>query len=383
MFKGQNQGVNHYVDSPAYRAKPYPDQAWDQAIALGMNCIQFGGGQEGNVLHCQLNENHPYGRAYDSDWASSLEAFLAKAASYGIKVVFHSMGSYYGTNLGFVPPMHNYSTNAPDGNPWKYQSLAELEVLLNKLAGNNSLGKNFLTDSRIAWWSPINEARMNLGYVKDWTVGMLRMLKERGAKTSVCVNDGAHHYWETFPYIIPIIGDYIDYLQAHDYQSDLVIVPTRNDPTADLYTLSYNAFLDHLTVMADGRGGFPLDHVMLTETGMGHRSNGLPWHYHREGDFWQTKQQQADYIKGCFDAAKTVGLTNIFYHETIWMRPYPTDTTWGFGFVNYDGSMTNQLAYDVYKAATLEPVVPLPLPFHDDFVDLSKWTQLKGIWGIV
>ena len=26
---------------------------------------------------------------------------------------------------------------------------------------------------------------------------------------------------------------------------------------------------------------------------------------------------------------------------------------------------------------------PTPLPFHDDFVDLSKWTQLNGIWRIV
>jgi len=27
--------------------------------------------------------------------------------------------------------------------------------------------------------------------------------------------------------------------------------------------------------------------------------------------------------------------------------------------------------------------VPVSLPFHDDFADLTKWTQLKGTWGVI
>ena len=373
MFKGHNQGVNNYVDAPAYRAKTYPDQAWEQAVDLGMNCIQFTGGPEGNFWHVQLNENHPYGRTYNSDWAENLEAFLAKAASYGIKVVMHGMGSYYGTCLGFVPPMYNYNPNDPDGNPLKYISLTEAERLLDKLAGDNSLGHNFLTDPRVAWWSPINEARMNLDYVKDWTVNLLRMIKERGGKTSVCINDGAHPYSESFPYIIPIIGNYIDYLQAHCYNDACIHACTDGGSGVDMYPLAYAEFAHDFEAMMAGRGSFRKDQVMLTEFGCGHGT--YSWH---GGTDTLTKQQQADYIKAAFDAAKAYGIENVFYHETIWIRPWP-EHMFGFGFVNYDGAITNQLAYNAYAAAMLQPV---SLPFHDDFVDLTKWTPVKGTWTI-
>lgn len=356
MFKGISVGAQHIRDSTCYRAKAYPDQAWHQMRDLGLNCIHVGGGQEGNKLHCQLNEHHPYGRAYDANWAENLEALLSKATSYGMKVVFHTMGSYYGTTLGFVAPMFNYSLNAPDGLPYKYVSLADAEVLLDKLAGNNALGHNFITDPRIAWWSPINEARLDIGYVREWTVGMLSMIKTRGGKTSVCVDNGVQPYYKAFPDIIPIIGDYIDYLQAHDYQERTVINPTRNDPTADVYTLSYNAYVHDMQYMLDTRGGFPIRNVMLTEWGMGHRSDGIPWYYHSSGEFWHTKQQQADYIRGCFDAGKSVGFSNILYLEIMWGHPYPAVSTWGFGFINYDGTMTNQLAYDSFKAAAVAKI---------------------------
>ena len=357
-MKGINQGINHLkkISSTypkAYAAKPTPDHAWIQMQDLGINSIQIGGGQEGNVSRIQLNPNHPYGRGYNPDWATNLEWILSKAESYGMKIVFHSMGSYWGTSLGIVAPMNNYSLKDPKGNTLKYTPLDDVETLLNQLAGDNSLAHNFLTDPRILWWCPINEARMNIDYVRNWTVQVLRMLHERGAKTSVCVNDGAHTYSESFPYIIPIIGDYVDYLQAHCYNPACIHACTEGGSATDMYALAYADFDHDFKAMINGRGKFPISHLFLTEFGCGFGT--YKWH---GGTDTITKQQQADYIKAAFDAAKTNGITAVFYHEHIDIHPEPT--SYGFGFVDYDGKISNQLAYDSFKNAQLNGVIPNP-----------------------
>lgn len=294
-----------------------------------------------------MNPNHPYGRYADANWAENLEAFLAKAANYGIKIVFHSMGNEYGTELGIVAPMFTYRKRTV------WTPLAEALALIDKLAGDNALGKNFIADPRIAWWCPINEARLDDADVREWLIPILERIRAHGGKTSVCVNDGVHGYVDTFPYIIPIIGHCVDYLQAHEYHHPDVVAPLCGNLEADLYTPIYNAYFQDFQTMAAERGNFPLENVMLTEYGVG---NGT-W-YGILGPLEQcnlTPSQQAQYIKAVFDAAKDIGISNLFYHEIFDYRTFHL-----FGFLEFNGAISSQESYDAFKNAVL-PTPTLPI----------------------
>lgn len=336
-IKGANMPANQLVVESsnwpeAYWSFPETDYAWKKLRDLGVKVIQVGGGTEGNVLHIQANENHPWGRAYDPDWTQNLDKFLAKADSYGIKVVFHTMGSTYGTNLGVVAPMYNYERVNP------YSSVENALVVIDKLGGNNALKKNFFVDPRVAWWSPINEARLDYQDVRDWTIAVLQRIRMYGGKTSVCVNDGQHAYYETFPYIIPIIGQYVDYLQAHVYL-EKVLVASSNNPGYDMYTNAYNGFSKAFQSMVNGKGSFSLDKIMVTEIGCGSGT----WTSHM-GTQITTVHQQAEYIRAAFDAAKEYGISKIIYHE-----PFCGLNNRGFGFVNVDGTIVQE-PYNVFKS---------------------------------
>jgi len=343
ITKGANIPANQLVSVSStypkqYWAFPEQDYAWKTLQDLGVNAIQVWGGIEGNVLHIQANENHPWGKNYDSNWAENLESFLAKADSYGMKVVFHEMGNQYGTGLGIVPPMHNYRSVSP------YSSLDNAIAVIDKIGGNNNLDKNFFEDDRVLWWTPINEARLDVDEVRNWLIPVLQRIKYYGGKTSVCVNDKkGRSYAEAFPYITPLIGDYIDYLQAHRYQEPVIRSITNQGPQADMYQPAYEAFSADFQSMIEGRGKFGIDKLALTEFGTGFDE----WEYHYGTDI-TTIEQQADYIRAAFDAAQDKGITKLF-----WFNPIQIHSDYNsFGFIEYDGTIIDE-TYNAFKTTQL------------------------------
>ncbi|MDH5689927.1 MAG: hypothetical protein OEY81_00665 [Candidatus Bathyarchaeota archaeon] len=347
IIKGVNIGANHLVAESstwpkAYWVKPEPDFTWKQLQDLGVNVMHVGGGQEGNVWHIQANENHPYDREYDADWAENLDSFLAKADSYGIKVIFHTMGSHWGVGLGIVAPMHNYRRVDP------YSSIPNALAVVDKLGGNNILTKNFFVDDRVLWWTPINEARIDYGEYDDvrvWAVAVLQRIKEYGGETSVCVNDGSHTYPYTFPYIIPMIGEYVDYLQAHSYNHPELAAVCEQGPDADVYQPLYAKFSQDFEAMANGHGPFDLDQIVFTEFGCGNGDwSGVLASGYYGTTLFTTQHQQADYMRAAFDAAKKYGITKLFWHDPV---QFGTDDR-GFGFIEYDGTI-NMEPYAVFK----------------------------------
>jgi len=340
IIKNANVQSNQLIDDTfAYYTFPEPDYAWKTLKDLGITLLQVEGGPEGNVLHIQLNENHPYGYPYDPDWAQNLDSFLSKADSYGIKVVFLPMGCNWGNNLGIVPPMQS------EARYDRYTNVTEALRLIDKLGGNNSLHKNFLNDSRVPYWIPIDEARIDgpeYSDVKDWTIQTLQRIRSYGGKTSVCVNDLVygdshyHNYTQTYPYVISVIGPYVDYLQAHIFCDDLWVAAS-NNPNYDMYTNAYNEFSNNFKAMAKARGSFGLDKLQVT-IGCGYTT----WEDFR-GTITTTSHQQAMYFKACFDAAKENGIEIICYHAPFLSLSYRS-----LGFIEPDGTK-NQEAYDVFK----------------------------------
>ena len=365
IMKGANMPANQllpiYTHRRQYWAFPEPDYAWKLLKDLGVNVIQVVGGTEGNVLHVQMNENHPYGRPYDADWAQNLEKLLAKADSYGMRIVFHEMGSTHGTLMGIVAPMSSYQRHDP------YTSIEESLLLIEKLGGHNELGKNFISDPRIAYWCPINEARLDRVDIRDWTISVLRRIRQYGGKTSVCVNDGEHRYVDSFPNIIPIIGDYVDFLQAHSYQLDIVQSVGSRGSAADMYVPMCEAFSRDCESMVNGRGIFSVDQLMLTEFGCG---NGVWTGMGR--NITTTEHQQADYIRAVFDACEKYGITQVFYHEPINIRSHVRT----LGFVNYDGAAAQE-PYERYKFGLLKPARMLETATKAEMTEASGTIYIR------
>lgn len=336
MWKACSVGANHLMPgSPAYQAKPTPDHTWHQLQDMGVPFFTLEGGQEGNRLHAQCNENHPHGRSYDPNWAQNLQAFLDKVEHYGFKVVFHSMGRIYGTLFGLVEPMFANSWVNP------YSSVANALRVVEKLGGDNALGKNFFRDPRVLWWSPINEAYIdgvhpNTGErVADWLRPIVDSIKNYGGKVSMCIRKSGYSYRE-FSQAQRLFN--VDYLQSHAYHYYDTVDLCDGNPSRDMYPLAYNAFLGTCQIMNNEKGPFPLSKVFLTEFGCGSFSwspNGTT-----------TAQQQKDYIRGVYEAAREVGIGGILY----W-APWQIDPDWRhYGFIDYNGTPNPQSVYDYFKS---------------------------------
>lgn len=338
MSKGVNVEANLLVAENAtwprnYHGLPYDDFAWIILKRAGADLISITGGTEGNVLHIALNEAHPYGFPYDPLWAENLEKLLAKADGYGFKVTFATLGSKWGTLLEIVPPMNNYSRLT------KWSSIPEALAMIDKLGGNNSLGHNFLSDPRIAYWQPINEARLDYVDVRDWTFAVGDKIRSYGGLVTACVNDGIHEYDKTFPYIMAQIQDHFDFIQAHVFHSDTLKLAglTSPNPTVDIYQPCYNAFLASFKAMTDGRGSYSLDKVMVTEYGCG-LGEWAVWT--GAGKIYTTEYQQAQYIQAFLDALRNAGLSQHRYHSPINLYDYTNlKPLRSFGFIDYDGTI--------------------------------------------
>jgi hypothetical protein len=139
-LRGGAVASNCFVPSAAN----YYANSWQLLKDLGVNWIRVHGGVEGDVNHFDMKN-------YPDDWAQNLDYFLAEADSHGVKVSFETLGSPYGTLFGIRSP--GYSDGS---DPTAYTPISEAKAMIDQLAGNNSLGHNFIADPRVLGWVTSN-----------------------------------------------------------------------------------------------------------------------------------------------------------------------------------------------------------------------------------
>ena len=322
---GIRDNSGNAVQAPQVSSFPYANFAWDTLKDMGVNLINVGGGQEGNWLHICDSYNHPWGQSYDTYWAENLNAFLNKAHSYGMQVVFHLMGDHWGTLGGIVAPMEDRQVINP------YTSVSEALTVLSRMGDptQNDMHMNFLNDSRVAFWQPINEA--NVVTYKSWIRSVLQGIRSYGGKTSVCVTAGSA-YWQSFPDVIVNIGDLVDYLQVHDFGE--AAVEQVSSQGSDMYTTAYNLFNQHFQYMVATKGSFSATQIFDMEVCC---PVGANVHDVAGNPVTISGDQQTQFIRALFDAAKANGIGGVDYWQPIDQKSSPEIGD----FIDFYGNMRN------------------------------------------
>ena len=170
--KGASVSLNSLFYCPTC-SKPwsYEPNGWQALITLGVNLIRVNGeGTEGDVGHFNIND-------YPNEWAQNFNNFLSQANSHGIKVSFADLGDHWGILFGIVAP------DPADGITGTTISAAM--AMVDKLAGNNPLGHNFITDQRVMGWSVANEVNLANNVTYNWCIQILDYIRSKGGKAYV------------------------------------------------------------------------------------------------------------------------------------------------------------------------------------------------------
>ena len=226
----------------------------------------------------------------------------------GLKCYFYSLGDPWGGEFGINDPTC-LTTTPMDINLAK--------SYIDKLAGNNQLGHNFITDPRIAVWSVSNEvdfgnpAAPNSNYY--WTIQMCDYIRSKGGAVTVPyprINGGWDQYFDK---VEPMLQGHVDYLETHVYGVWQL---------ANQYSLGNNQYnwagwetyvRNALSNIVTYRGSFDINHLIIGEFGIWRGSGttmGLT-------NYIFTDQNRVDYYTHCFNAIHQVGLKNICFHYAI------------------------------------------------------------------
>lgn len=267
---------------------------------LGLNTLRFQCGGEGDVWHINMVQN-------PSTWAVNLESLLETVDNASLKCYFYALGDPWGGELGINDPSY---PNPMDINMAK--------SYIDKLAGNNSLGHNFVSDPRIVVWSVSNEvdfgnpASPNSNYY--WTIQMCDYIRSKGGLVVVpspSVNGPFNDM--NFGDLEPLLRGHVDYLEIHQYGIWQL---------ANQYSLgnqrydwaSWQSWLNnYLATAFSNRGSFDMNHVILGEFGLWRgvgTDSGLTLY-----NF--TDQNRVDYYTHYFSVLTQLGLKNVCFHYSI------------------------------------------------------------------
>lgn len=277
---------------------------------MNINLIRCFPGTEDNVAHFNIN--------YDVDWAQNLDNFLSQAASNGIKVLFNAMGSIWGPNLllGIVqyPSVNPRLGQAYD--PWNGQTIigtliADAKVMIDKLAGNNALGHNFITDPRIYGWSTSNEQDLTDPVALDWNIQLCDYIRSKGGKAWVAHPKlpGMTDNWDSATQA-RVLGGHVDIIEMHDYgEYEYVNYFAKNTKPYGSWNSLYDYMKHSFGQMLNS--SFTPDKVFVGEFGMwlGYGTNeGLT-----QGVTF-TAQDRINYYTDALNAARDAGIKNISFH---------------------------------------------------------------------
>ncbi|MFX0140333.1 MAG: hypothetical protein ACFFDN_42225, partial [Candidatus Hodarchaeota archaeon] len=190
-------------------ARNYQPKVWEILEDLGVNYINVWGGIEGDLNHINI-KNFP------NEWAENLDNFLTEADNHGIKVIFIEMGSRWYSLFGIISPGISPGETSVSDRP--YTPIDEAKSLIDKLAGDNYLGHDFITDSRILGWKTSNERDIANEIVYEWNIELCNYIHSKGGK--VWMGSPKFGSWEheDFDTIEPLIGENVDYLERHMYE---------------------------------------------------------------------------------------------------------------------------------------------------------------------
>ena len=278
---------------------------------LGCNTLRFMCGGEGDVWRINMVQN-------PNTWAANLESLLQAVDNAGLKCYFYTLGDVWGGELGIIDT----------GSTFMDITLAK--TYIDKLAGNNSLNHNFITDPRIAMWSVANEAMIgtvsssgvvttNSNY--QWIIQMCDYIGSKGGKVVVPsprVTVNGDDWNSDFKYTEPLLRGHVDYLEAHRYGIwDLATYCSLGNQQYN-WTEWKNIMQEQLQAMSDYRGDFSMQKIILGEFGIwrgtGSDQGLTNWTF--------TDQNRVDYYTNMFQAINNVGLENVCFHYSIEENAY-------------------------------------------------------------
>lgn len=292
-----SRGTNVDLNTLTPGLRKYQPNGWAILQDLGVNVIDIRGGGEGDY-YIRWNINN-----YPNEWAANFNNFLSQADSHGIKVTFSLLGTDWDTMFGIQCPE-------------PYRGIAGTTVLqaksmVDKLAGNNSLNHNFLTDPRVMAWSPANEVDIGNSVTRNWVLQILDYMKSKGATVYVScpINTSFSSTWLesiSFQATEPILRGHVDFLCFHIYEVHIAYQAQENGQ--DVYNVMYNHFKANLQqYMINGRGATPVDKLVLGEFGLWvgyYDSMGVSANF--------TEQTRGAYYHAIYQACADLGIKHIF-----------------------------------------------------------------------
>ncbi len=272
-------------------AHNYNPDAWQLLKEAGVNTICVTGGIEGNTLQININN--------DPNWAQNLNNFLSEAAQNGIKVYFFDLGDSWGSLFGILSPGDTLGNLPPT-------PITEAEAMINELAGNNSLGHDFITDPRILMWVTSNESPINNATILSWNLQLCDYIRSLGGKACIAspyVGDADYDFGVT----LPLLQENVDYVDIHAYMVSEFINLGMN------YTSFFNfykSYLETAVVQPALQNGYSLSQVILGEFGIWIGTGtdlGLT-------NITFTNTERTVYYQAVFNAALADGIQNVVFH---------------------------------------------------------------------
>jgi hypothetical protein len=339
---------------------PYYASNWAQVLHdLGINTLRLEAGSGGDSWKTNMVDN-----AASDAWAYNLDSLLSTVANAGFKCYFQSLGDPFSggifgiddLNLSPFEPRYPSLTSPNNHSGWTYSStyntystpisLNVAKGYVDKLAGNNSLGHNFLTDPRIIAWTIGNECyigtknsngSITTNSIYAWITGLADYMRSKGAKViancpiiDATPNNG-DSWDQDFIDTVPLFQNHADYIEYHQYGLNELVRPNNgvnqfalgNPATGcDYNWAAWSTWMQNVYAwqMAN-RGGFAADHVIAGEFGI--------WHgYDTEGPKVATFSDQncRDYYNYYFRALNAAGLK--------WMSFYAAFKTIRWGMIS-------------------------------------------------
>jgi hypothetical protein len=268
---------------------------------LELNTLRLQCGGEGDVWGINMINN-------PNTWATNLESLLNEVGNASLRCYFYSLGDPWGGELGINDQATNISATI---------SITQAESYIDKLAGNNSLNHNFITDPRIALWSVSNEvdfgnpAAPNSNYY--WTIQMCDYIRSKGGAVTVPyprINGGWDQY---FQQVEPMLQGHVDYLETHVY--GIYQLGTQYSLGNNQYDWAgWDTYLKGaLSNIVTYRGTFDMNHIIIGEFGIWRGTGtdaGLTLY-----NF--TDQNRVDYYTNYFNAINQLGFKNVCFHYSI------------------------------------------------------------------
>jgi hypothetical protein len=253
-------------------------------------------------------------------WAQNLENFLTLCDSHGIKVIFHQLGGW--------------NSNDPMFGIFPGEDIETSKEKIEMLAGNNSLGKNFINDPRIPLWIIANEPDLNqpsatpgagISDMRDWCLQISDYIKLKGA--NVAIGNPRVEYYNDPSLVVPIIRDYVTHFIWHCYGYEVAIEAQNNGGSP--YNASYKEFEKlYKDIIAQN---ISMQKVLIGELGM-------------RRDVGGTEETRGKYYRAAFQSSVDFGIEGVFPF-TLFDVDVPGDIAkWGaIGLdLTYYTNVTNQ-----------------------------------------